>query len=134
VLSFVTAYNFAKHLKTLKWKTPFQSIRDAWKTNPSVFKINPHYLIPGPHSSLACPVSWSVQTDHPRLFSAGLATRSGWPAGACPRAAQWPDPWAGPDTTGMSMPCWSVCFPTVLSSFRLVAPLWMQPSGHTHQG
>ena len=30
VLSFVTAYNFAKHLKALKWKTPFQSICDAW--------------------------------------------------------------------------------------------------------
>ena len=25
VLAFVTAYNFAKHLKALKWKTPFQS-------------------------------------------------------------------------------------------------------------
>jgi heme oxygenase len=50
VLSFVTADNFAKHLKALKWKTPFQSICDAWKTNPSAFKINPHHLIPGPHS------------------------------------------------------------------------------------
>ena len=34
VLSFVTTYNFAKHLKALKWKTPFQSICDAWKSNP----------------------------------------------------------------------------------------------------
>ena len=50
VLSFVTAYNFAKHLKALKWKTPFQSICDAWKSSPSTFKINPHHLIPGPHS------------------------------------------------------------------------------------
>ena len=50
VLSFVTAYNFAKHLKALKWKTPFQSICDAWKSSPSAFKINPHHLIPGPHS------------------------------------------------------------------------------------
>ncbi len=30
VLSFVTAYNFTKHLKALKWKIPFQSIGDAW--------------------------------------------------------------------------------------------------------
>ena len=51
VLSFVTTYNFAKHLKALKWKTPFQSICDAWKSNPSAFKINPHHLIPGPHTS-----------------------------------------------------------------------------------
>src|SRR3954471_14152024 len=28
VLSFVTAYSFAKRLKALKWKTPFQSICD----------------------------------------------------------------------------------------------------------
>ena len=49
VLSFVTAYNFAKHLKALKWTTPFQSICDAWKANPSAFKINPHHLIPGPY-------------------------------------------------------------------------------------
>ena len=47
VLSFVTAYIFAKQLKTLKWKTPFQSICDAWKSDPSAFKINPHHLIPG---------------------------------------------------------------------------------------
>ena len=39
VLSFVTAYNFAKHLKALKWKTPFQSICDAWKSNPTAFEI-----------------------------------------------------------------------------------------------
>jgi len=50
VLSFVTTYNFAKHLKALRWKTPFQSICDAWKSNPSACKINPHHLIPGPHT------------------------------------------------------------------------------------
>jgi hypothetical protein len=50
VLAFVTAYNFAKHLKALKWKTPFQSICDAWTTNPAAVKINPHHLIPGPHT------------------------------------------------------------------------------------
>ena len=49
VLSFVSAYNFAKDLKALKWKTPFQSICDAWKANPASFKINLHHLIPGPH-------------------------------------------------------------------------------------
>ena len=35
MLSLVAACNFAKHLKALKWKTPFQSICDAWKSNPS---------------------------------------------------------------------------------------------------
>jgi transposase InsO family protein len=48
--AFVTAYNFAKHLKALRWRTPFQAICDAWTRDPSIFKINPHHLIPGPHT------------------------------------------------------------------------------------
>ena len=50
VLAFVTAYNFAKHLKALRWRTPFQTICNAWTKDPSIFKINPHHLIPGPHT------------------------------------------------------------------------------------
>jgi len=50
VLAFVTAYNFAKHLKALRWRTPYQAICDAWTKDKSIFKINPHHLIPGPHS------------------------------------------------------------------------------------
>src|SRR3954451_20065906 len=50
VLAFVAAYNFAKHLKALRWRTPFQAICDAWKGDPSIFKIDPHHLIPGPHT------------------------------------------------------------------------------------
>jgi transposase InsO family protein len=50
VLAFVTAYNFAKHLKALRWRTPFQAVLDAWTKDPSIFKIDPHHLIPGPNS------------------------------------------------------------------------------------
>lgn len=50
VLAFVAAYNFAKHLKALQWRTPYQVICDAWTKDPSIFKINPHQLIPGPHT------------------------------------------------------------------------------------
>lgn len=50
VLAFVTAYNFAQHLKALRWKTPFQTICQAWIKNPDPFKIDPHHLIPGPYS------------------------------------------------------------------------------------
>ena len=46
VLAFVTAYNFAKHLKALRWRTPSQAIQEAWTKDPSPFKINPHQLIP----------------------------------------------------------------------------------------
>jgi transposase InsO family protein len=50
ILAFVTAYNFAKHLKALRWRTPFRAICDAWKADPSAFKIDPRHLIPGPHT------------------------------------------------------------------------------------
>jgi transposase InsO family protein len=50
VRAFVTAYNFAKHLKALRWRTPFRAICDAWKADPAPFKIDPHHLIPGPHN------------------------------------------------------------------------------------
>jgi transposase InsO family protein len=50
VLTFVTAYNFAKHLKALRWQTPFQAICEAWTEDPAPFKINPHHLIPGPYT------------------------------------------------------------------------------------
>jgi transposase InsO family protein len=50
VLAFVRAYNFAKHLKALRWRTPFQAICDTWTKDPSGFKINPHHLMPGPNT------------------------------------------------------------------------------------
>jgi transposase-like protein len=50
VLAFVTAHNFAKHLKALRWRTPYQAICDAWTKDPSIFKIDPRHLIPGPHT------------------------------------------------------------------------------------
>ena len=50
VIAFVTAYNFAKHLKALQWRTPFKAICDACTSDPALFKINPHHLIPGPHT------------------------------------------------------------------------------------
>jgi hypothetical protein len=50
VAAFVTAYNFAKHLKAPKWRTPYQVICEAWTKDPSIFKVNPRHLIPGPNS------------------------------------------------------------------------------------
>jgi transposase InsO family protein len=50
VLAFVAAYNFAKHLKALRWRSPFQAVCDAWKADPTPFKIDPRHLIPGPHT------------------------------------------------------------------------------------
>src|SRR5919112_389398 len=50
VLAFVHAYNFAEHLKALRWRTPFQAICDAWTRDRLIFKINPHHPIPGPNT------------------------------------------------------------------------------------
>jgi hypothetical protein len=50
VLAFVAARNFAKHLKALRWKTPFEAICAAWTKDPSVFITNPRHLIPGPNT------------------------------------------------------------------------------------
>jgi transposase InsO family protein len=50
VLAFVRAYNFAKHLKALRWRTPFQAVLDAWTKDPSIFTIDPHHLTPGPNT------------------------------------------------------------------------------------
>ncbi len=49
VRAFVMAYNFAKHLKRLRWRTPFESVCDHWRADPGAFRINPHHLIPGPY-------------------------------------------------------------------------------------
>lgn len=48
VLAFVTAYNFTKHHKAIRWRTLFQAVYDAWTKDPAVFRINSHHLIPAP--------------------------------------------------------------------------------------
>jgi hypothetical protein len=50
VLAFVPAYNFAKRLKAPRWRTPYQIICEAWTKDPSIFKIDPRHLVPGPHT------------------------------------------------------------------------------------
>ena len=50
VTAFVSAYNFVKHLKALRWKTPFEAVCHAWTTTPNILKLNPCHLIPGPNT------------------------------------------------------------------------------------
>jgi hypothetical protein len=38
VLTFVTAYNFAKHLKARKWQTRYQVICQTWTKVPVIFR------------------------------------------------------------------------------------------------
>lgn len=47
VLAFVQSYNFGKHLKALRWKTPFRTVCEAWSKDPSPFRLHPHHLTVG---------------------------------------------------------------------------------------
>jgi len=47
VLAFVSAYNFAKYLKALRWKTPFEAVCHAWTATPEIFKLIPRHLTTG---------------------------------------------------------------------------------------
>jgi hypothetical protein len=44
---FVTAYNFAKRLKTLKGLTPYECICKVWTKEPERFNLNPLQQMPG---------------------------------------------------------------------------------------
>jgi hypothetical protein len=48
LINFVTAYNFAKRLKTLKGLTPYEYICKCWTKEPHRFTSNPHHQTPGP--------------------------------------------------------------------------------------
>ena len=43
ILTFVSAYNFAKHLKAIRWKTPFEATCHDWAKTPDIFNL---YLRP----------------------------------------------------------------------------------------
>lgn len=48
---FVSVYNFARRLKTLKGLTPYESIRKAWTNEPKKFRLNPIHQMPGLNNS-----------------------------------------------------------------------------------
>lgn len=45
--NYLRAYNFAKRLKAIKGKTPWQFILNQWATHSDYFIINPHQFIVG---------------------------------------------------------------------------------------
>jgi len=47
---FVSAYNYARRLKTLKGLTPFEFICKIWTSEPERFNVNPTHHIPGPYT------------------------------------------------------------------------------------
>ena len=47
---FVTAYNFARRLKTLQGLTPYEYICKVSKSEPRRFTLDPIHLMPGPNT------------------------------------------------------------------------------------
>ena len=47
ISDFITAYNFARRLKTLKGLTPFEFICKCWTKEPERFRLNPIHQMPG---------------------------------------------------------------------------------------
>src|SRR4029450_12891917 len=50
---FVTAYNFARRLKTLKGLTPYEFICKRWTLEPERFRLNPLHQMPGLNTYVA---------------------------------------------------------------------------------
>lgn len=48
--NFVIAYNFAKRLKTLKGRSPFEHIVKCWTTQPERFTSDPNHHFAGPNT------------------------------------------------------------------------------------
>ncbi len=48
--AFIQAYNFAKRLKTLQGRSPYEFICDRWRENPENFHAEPNHLTTGPYS------------------------------------------------------------------------------------
>ena len=46
---FVSAYNFARRLKTLRGLTPYEAICKAWSAEPGRFRSDPLHQMPGPN-------------------------------------------------------------------------------------
>jgi transposase InsO family protein len=47
VRDWLIAYNFAKQLKALRFKTPSEAIKEPWKSKPDVFIVKPHHHMLG---------------------------------------------------------------------------------------
>ncbi|WP_199556517.1 IS481 family transposase, partial [Sandaracinobacteroides hominis] len=43
VRDWLIAYNFAKQLKALRFRTPYEAIEELWKSKPDVFIVQPHH-------------------------------------------------------------------------------------------
>ncbi|WP_137753691.1 IS481 family transposase [Sphingopyxis sp. L1A2A] len=50
VSEWLIAYNFAKQLKALTFRTPYEAIEELWKSKPDAFIVKPNHHMPGPNT------------------------------------------------------------------------------------
>ena len=48
--AYLVAYNCAKHLRSIKFKTPLEFLMDKYLNKPILFKNNPYQYSPGPYN------------------------------------------------------------------------------------
>jgi hypothetical protein len=47
VRDWLIAYNVAKQLKTLKFRTPYEAVEELWKSKPDAFIVKQHHHMLG---------------------------------------------------------------------------------------
>ena len=50
VTDLLAAYNFAKQLKALRWRTPYETLAAVWRSRPQLFRVSPDHLTLGPNT------------------------------------------------------------------------------------
>ena len=50
VADHLCAYNYAKHLKALRWRTPVETLEALWATKAELFRRSPDHLTLGPNT------------------------------------------------------------------------------------
>jgi transposase InsO family protein len=50
IADWLAAYNFARQLKALRWRTPMEAITAVWQQKPELFHHSPGHYTPGPNT------------------------------------------------------------------------------------
>ena len=49
IADWLAAYNFARQLKALRWRTPMEAIHAVWQQKPELFHHSPGHYTPEPN-------------------------------------------------------------------------------------
>jgi hypothetical protein len=73
VADYLAAYNFAKHLKALRWRTPYETLEALWPSRPELFGRSPDHLTLGPNTyPYVPPIRLNDRTSRERYHAAQL--------------------------------------------------------------